>query len=385
MRLATSLFLVGMISTTIGATLASMTLSAQTAKKPIALAIHGGAGTINRDKMTPAIEQEYRAKLQEALKAGYSILQRGGTALDAVQAAVIVMEDSPLFNAGKGAVFTAERTNELDAAVMDGKTLKAGAVAGVRGVKNPVVLARLVMDSSPHVMLVGKGAEQFAKEQGLERMPDKYFYTERRWNELLKMQSENKSTQVPQETPDEKASSVKQSKKEKSSKEKSSKDKKRSALQPNEEASETHYPDERKFGTVGAVALDSAGNLAAATSTGGMTNKKYGRVGDCPIIGAGTFADNNSCAVSATGHGEYFIRSVVGYDIAAQMAYKGVTVWKAAENVVLKKLVERGGAGGVIALDAQGNIAMPHNTSGMYRGAIFPDGTMTIEIFKTEK
>lgn len=380
MRFIPSSFIVVMISTTLFA----MPLSAQTAPKPIALAIHGGAGTINRDKMTPAVEQEYRAKLQEALQAGYSILQRGGTALDAVQAAVMVMEDSPLFNAGKGAVFTAERTNELDAAVMDGKTLKAGAVAGVRGVKNPVALARLVMDKSPHVMLVGKGAEQFAKEQGLERMPDKYFYTERRWNELLKMQNDKTDVQTPQETPEEKTAARKQSKKEKLPK-----GKKRSAIQLNEPRNTSpnvkEYPDERKFGTVGAVALDSAGNLAAATSTGGMTNKKYGRVGDCPIIGAGTFADNNSCAVSATGHGEYFIRSVVGYDIAAQIAYKGVTVREAADNVVLKKLVERGGAGGVIAVDAQGNIAMPHNTSGMYRGAISPDGTMTIEIFKQEK
>lgn len=350
------------------------TLPGQTTSNPVALAIHGGAGTIDRAKMTPELEKEFRAKLNEALQAGYAVLKQGRTALDAVQAAVMVMEDSPLFNAGKGAVFTAEKTNELDAAVMDGKTLKAGAIAGVRGIKNPVVLARMVMEKSNHVMLTGKGAERFAEEQGMKRVADEYFFTERRWNELLKMQSEGKTVQQPQESPQETPTLKKKGKK--VSEKRSSID-----VQPNN----AEYPDERKFGTVGAVALDAAGNLAAATSTGGMTNKKYGRVGDCPIIGAGTFADNATCAVSATGHGEYFIRSVVAHDIAALMEYKGLSVREAAETVVLKKLVERGGAGGVIALDAKGNISMPHNTSGMYRGSIGTDGTVTIEIFKVEK
>lgn len=341
-------------------------------RSPIAIAIHGGAGTIVRERMSAEMEQEYRAKLQEALQAGYAILKRGGTSLDAVQASVMVMEDSPLFNAGKGAVFTAEKTNELDAAIMDGKTLKAGAITGVRGIKNPVVLARLVMDKSNHVMLSGKGAERFAKEQGIKSVPDEYFFSQRRWDELLQMQSEGKAVQAPQETPTE------------TSKKGTKKKRAEIPTLPNT-SKKIIYPDERKFGTVGAVALDAAGDLAAATSTGGMTNKKYGRVGDCPIIGAGTYANNSTCAVSATGHGEYFIRSVVAHDIAAQIEYRGASVKEAAESVVLKKLVERGGLGGVIAMDAKGNIAMPHNTSGMYRASISTDGVMTIEIFKVEK
>lgn len=344
-------------------------------QKPIAIAIHGGAGTIDRAKMTPELEQQYRTALTEALQAGYAILKKGGTSMDAVQTSVMMMEDSPLFNAGKGAVFTADKTNELDAAVMDGATLKAGAVAGVRGIKNPIVLARMVMEKSKHVMLMGKGAEQFAKEQGMKRMPDEYFFTERRWNELLKMQAEGKAVQTPQETP----SAPSQEK----SREKKLKNTQQSGLQVREKSEQNNYPDERKFGTVGAVALDIAGNLAAATSTGGMTNKKYGRVGDCPIIGAGTYANNTTCAVSATGHGEYFIRSVVAHDIAALMEYKGISVKEAAETVVLKKLVEREGSGGVIAMDNKGNISMPHNTSGMYRASISVDGTITVAIFKT--
>jgi L-asparaginase / beta-aspartyl-peptidase len=220
-------------------------------------------------------------------------------------------------------------------------------------------------------MLTGKGAETFGKEQGMKQVPDAYFFTERRWNELLEMQAEGKAVQQPVETPD--------------AGQKKSKARKRAALESEKIPNQAQYPDARKFGTVGAVALDAAGNLAAATSTGGMTNKKYGRVGDCPIIGSGTYANNATCAVSATGHGEYFMRSVVAHDIAAMMEYKGSSVWDAADMVVMKKLVELGGAGGVIALDAKGNIAMPFNTSGMYRGAIAVDGTVTIEIFAVVK
>ncbi len=295
---------------------------------PFTIVIHGGAGTITKESMTAEKEEAYRAKLTEALNAGYAILESGGSSIDAITLAITIMEDSPLFNAGKGAVFTSEGKNELDASIMEGKSRMAGAVAGITNIKNPILAAKAVMEKSQHVLLTGKGAEIFAEQHGLEVVDPEYFYTERRYKSL-----------------------------------------ERAKQMENEEGSFIiNNHTDSKFGTVGALALDKYGNLAAGTSTGGMTNKKYGRVGDSPVIGAGTFADNNSCAVSATGHGEYFIRYVVSYDVAARMIYLNETVKQAAETVVNSKLKEVGGSGGVIALDNDGNIAMPFNTSGMYRG-----------------
>jgi beta-aspartyl-peptidase (threonine type) len=307
----------------------------------VAIVIHGGAGTIRKGDLTPEMEAAYRSALEDALTAGHLVLRQGGSSLDAVVAAVRVMEDSPLFNAGKGAVFTSEGTNELDAAIMDGKTLMAGAVAGVKRVRSPITLARAVMEQSPHVMMSGAGAELFAVEQGVELVDPSYFFTQRRWDALQRAKAEEAGAQVTAE-----------------------------------------LPDDRKFGTVGAVALDSQGNLAAATSTGGMTNKRFGRIGDAPIIGAGTYADNRSCAVSATGHGEYFIRATVAHDICARMKYAGRTLQEAAHEVVMEELVEMGGEGGIVALDRKGNIAMPFNSEGMYRGSIDKAGTMVIQIYQ---
>lgn len=307
--------------------------------------IHGGAGAIERSKMTPELEQQYRAKLTEALEAGYRILSGGGSGLDAVEAALRIMEDSPLFNAGKGAVFTSAGTNELDASIMDGRTLGAGAVAGLKHIKNPISLARLVMEKSPHVMMVGEGAEAFARQQGVSFVPQSYFYTERRWRDWQRIKQEEERNKQLKKT------------------------------------GRLNNQDGDRHGTVGAVALDRAGNLAAGTSTGGITNKRYGRVGDSPIIGAGTYADNQTCAVSATGDGEYFIRAAVAHDIAALVGYKGVTVREAA-NTVLDKVQKLGGTGGVIVLDREGNFATPFNTAGMYRGHIGPDGKPVVEIYK---
>jgi beta-aspartyl-peptidase (threonine type) len=300
--------------------------------------------------MTPEKEKAYQESLQQALQAGYAVLKKGGTSMDAVEAAIHIMEESPLFNAGKGAVFTNEGKNELDASMMDGKTLKAGAVAGVTVVKSPITLARTVMEASEHVMLAGKGAEQFARERGLEIVDPSYFYTETRFKQLNKAKEEEK---VQLDHSGDKGS-----------------------------LDENIFTEGNKFGTVGAVALDAFGNLAAGTSTGGMTNKRWGRIGDAPVIGAGTYANNQTCAVSATGHGEFFIRSVVAYDISALMEYKGISLKQAADEVVMKKLVQRGGEGGVIAVDAKGNVAMPFNSEGMYRGYIKADGKPTVLIYK---
>jgi len=277
--------------------------------------IHGGAGVIRRGDLTPEKEKAYRAKLEEALLAGYKALQNGKSGLDAVQAAINLMEDSPLFNAGKGAVFTADGKNELDAAIMDGKTLKAGAVAGLRHVKNPINLARAVMEKSPHVMMVGDGAEQFAKEQKIELVDEKYFFTQERWDALQKVikQEEEKKKKEAEAKKSGQVSVVGNQKIESS----------QTSFEMPESVLNNPY---NKFGTVGAVALDKDGNLAAGTSTGGMTYKKFGRVGDAPIIGAGTFANNETCAVSATGWGEYFIRLGVARDISAVMEYRGVPV-----------------------------------------------------------
>ncbi|HEX7118167.1 MAG TPA: isoaspartyl peptidase/L-asparaginase, partial [Longimicrobiales bacterium] len=285
----------------LAAGLAPRAVAAQDADGAIAIAIHGGAGTIRRGDMTPEAEKAYRAKLEEALRAGYAVLEDGGTSLDAVVAAITVMEDSPLFNAGKGAVFTNAGTNELDAAIMDGATLRAGAVAGVKTVKNPILLARAVMERSPHVMLAGAGAEAFAAEQGLELVDPEYFFTQHRWDALQRIKAEEAGKPVSEP-----------------------------------QGPQAFFPDDRKFGTVGAVALDRHGNLAAGTSTGGMTNKRWGRIGDSPIIGAGTYANNASCAVSATGHGEYFIRNVVAHDICARVEYGGQTLEEAANYVVMQ-------------------------------------------------
>jgi beta-aspartyl-peptidase (threonine type) len=292
------------------------------------LVMHGGAGTILRERMSAEVEQQYRAALTEALQAGHAALRDGGSGLDAVVAAITILEDSPLFNAGRGAVFTADGVNSLDASIMDGTSLRAGAVAGVTDVKNPIALARLVMEKSPHVMLSGAGAEQFAREQGIPSAPKEWFYTERRWQDL----QEAKAAE--------------------------------------------------KFGTVGAIALDRNQGLTAGTSTGGMTNKKWGRIGDSPIIGAGTYA-NSQCAVSGTGWGEFFIRNAVAYDICARMEHGGASLAGAADAVIMGKLeAQEQNTGGVIAMDRDGNIAAPFNTAGMYRGWIDQDGRVTVHIFR---
>jgi beta-aspartyl-peptidase (threonine type) len=320
------------------------------AAQPIRFAIHGGAGTILKKDLTPEMEEAYRAKLREAVLAGYDILKSGGSSLDAVEAAIRIMEDSPLFNAGKGSVLTSAGTVEMDASIMDGKTLKAGAVADLKHIKNPITLARLVMEQSPHVLLVGDGAEAFAKEKGIEPVPQSYFITDRRLKELEREKEKvKKQTAQPKQT--------------------------------NRESGLTDS-DERKYGTVGAVALDKEGNLAAGTSTGGKTNKRVGRVGDSPIIGAGNYANNRTCAVSGTGDGEYFIRLLVAYDISALMEYKGVTVEAAARTVVMEKLKQLGGEGGIIAIDKNGHVAMTFNTPGMYRAYIAADGKPVVEIYK---
>jgi beta-aspartyl-peptidase (threonine type) len=317
-----------------------------------ALVIHGGAGTITRDNLSPEMEKAYRDKLDEALAAGYKQLELGNSAMDAVLKAIQVMEESPLFNSGKGAVFTHEGRNELDASVMDGKNLKAGAVAGVSHIKSPIEAARAVMEHSEHVLLAGQGAEEFAREKGLEMVDSSYFFTERRWKSLQNAIKEEKIELDHSEDKPKKASM------------------------------NYSVPEDYKFGTVGCVALDKNGNLAAGTSTGGMTNKRWNRVGDSPIIGAGTYANNETCAVSATGHGEYFIRSVVAYDISALMDYKGLSVSDAADEVVMNKLVKLGGSGGVIAIDNAGNVAMPFNTKGMYRAFMKSNGEKQISIYE---
>jgi beta-aspartyl-peptidase (threonine type) len=303
-----------------------------------ALAIHGGAGTILKSTMTPEKEAAYTLALSDALKAGEAVLKSGGAALDAVEKAIVSLENNPLFNAGRGAVFTNDGKNELDAAIMNGRDLTAGAVAGVRNVVNPISLARAVMEQSEHVLLAGAGAEAFAKSIGAEFADDAYFFTQQRFDQLQQ------------------------------------------ALQTG--AVMMDHTDEKKFGTVGAVALDVHGNLAAGTSTGGMTNKKFNRVGDSPIIGAGTYANNNTCAISCTGHGEFFIRAVVAYDISCLMEYKGLSLREACNVVVMDKLVKLGGEGGLIAVDKNGNIELPFNSEGMYRGKITSDTDLFTAIYK---
>lgn len=314
-------------------------------RKKFVLAIHGGAGTIERSKITPDLERPYRDGLGRSLRAGYDILEKGGSSLDAVEAAVRLLEDDPHFNAGKGAVFTEAGTNELDASIMDGKTLKAGAVASLKHIRNPISLARMVMEKSPHVMMDGAGAEAFAKQNGVELVDQKYFYTEERWQSLQRLKEAQKKSGG------------------------------------GGGGKKFIISDQDQHGTVGAVALDQAGNIAAATSTGGTTNKKAGRIGDSPIIGAGTYANNATCAVSATGDGEYFIRSVVAHDISALIEYRAMSLSQAAQEV-LDKVAKLGGTGGLIAIDRKGNITQPFNTSGMYRGSIDQTGKSNVAIFR---
>jgi beta-aspartyl-peptidase (threonine type) len=328
----------------------------RSAMEKFTLVIHGGAGTILKKNMTAEKELAYRDKLKEALSAGYGILKKGGSSIDAVEAAIKIMEDSPLFNAGKGAVFTSEGKNEMDASIMDGKTLEAGSVAMVNTIKNPISAARAVMEKSPHVMMVGEGAVKFAKEQNLEIVDSSYFYDEKRYQQWQDFKG---SIETQMDHSDERAGNT--------------------AEQINAEFNE--LVDE-KFGTVGAVAIDVHGNIAAGTSTGGMTNKMYGRVGDSPIIGAGTYANNKTCGVSSTGHGEYFMRAVVAYDISAIMEHKGVSLQEAADEVIHNKLVKLGGSGGIISVDSEGNFALTFNTEGMYRGSIREDGEPHVSIYK---
>lgn len=319
----------------------------------IGFVIHGGAGVIRRGSLTPKKEKEYRAKLKEAVMAGYNALKAGKNSLDAIEAAIVIMEDSPLFNAGKGAVFTADGKNELDASVMDGKTQNAGAVAGLRKVRNPIKLARAVMEKSEHVMMIGEGAEKFGTDLGITMVSEKYFWTQRRWDSLQRI--------IKREEGKAKSKNV------------------RSGL------IDLRKEPSNKFGTVGAVALDKKGNVAAGTSTGGMTYKKYGRVGDVPVIGAGTYANNATCAVSATGWGEFFIRLSVAKDISSMMEYKNMSVQEAADAVIHGKLQTLGGDGGVIAIDQKGNIGISFNSEGMYRAYIDEKGKAVVEIYGKNK
>jgi len=299
------------------------------------LVIHGGAGTISKESMTPEMEKQYRHMLDTVIRAGEDTLKNGGSALDAVTTCITMMENSPLFNAGKGAVFNAQGVNEMDASIMNGEDLSAGAVASVHTIKNPILAARAVMEHSSHVLLISKGAEKFAAAQGLEMVDSAYFFTERRWKSYLKVKAKQ--------------------------------------------------AEGEKHGTVGAVALDKKGNLAAGTSTGGMTYKMMGRIGDSPIIGAGTYADNTSCAVSCTGHGEYFMRNVVAYDIGALMKYGQLSLKEAANFVILDKLKKQGAEGGLIAVDYHGNFTMTFNTSGMYRAYVTSDGYRGVFIYAGEE
>ncbi|MBX9949526.1 MAG: isoaspartyl peptidase/L-asparaginase [Candidatus Obscuribacterales bacterium] len=321
------------------------------------LLVHGGAGVINPGSMSEALESRYKNKLGDALVAGHKVLKAGGTSLDAVVAAIKVLEDSPLFNAGKGAVLTRDKRIELDAAIMDGASLQAGAVGAITNVKNPITAARAVMEHTEHVMLIGKGAEVFlrniAKKIGLTLVEPDYFVTARRLEQL--------EDALAREV--ERFDSTRSHK----------------GLKLRKRRRAVGF-DENKFGTVGAVALDEAGNLAAATSTGGITAKRYGRVGDSPLIGSGTYADNDTCAVSCTGHGEYFIRHVASYDVCARMKYLGEPVSKAVQKVI-SSLGKAGGDGGMIALDRKGNAVMSFNTSGMFRGAITEDGEVSVAIY----
>jgi L-asparaginase / beta-aspartyl-peptidase len=312
----------------------------------ISLAIHGGAGTILKEEMTPELEKAYLQGLDDALAGGYAVLEKGGPSINAVRAAIVLLEDNVLFNAGRGSVFTKKGVQEMDAAIMDGKDLAAGAVAGVRNVRNPIELAVEVMRNSNHVFLSGKGANDFAIEQGIKLEPDEFFFSQFRYDQWKQMRdSDNYS------------------------------------LDHTQQQMEGLMKD-KKFGTVGAVACDIEGNIAAATSTGGMTNKKYGRIGDSPIIGAGTYANNKTCAISCTGHGEPFIKAVAAYDVSCLIEYKGLGLGEAMYEVIQHKLPKMDGEGGMIGVDARGNVTLLFNSAGMYRGARSSDGTSFVRIYK---
>ncbi|HEY5369847.1 MAG TPA: isoaspartyl peptidase/L-asparaginase [Hanamia sp.] len=311
----------------------------------ISLAIHGGAGTILKEDMTPELEEAYRQGLSEALQAGYTVLENGGRAINSVRAAVVVLEDNVLFNAGKGSVFTKKGLNEMDAAIMNGSTLEAGAIAGVRNIRNPIELAEEVMLHSGHIFLCGKGANDFAIKQGIKLESDDYFYSQYRYDQWREIRDSD-LYQLDHKN-----------------------DKLVGLLK------------EKKIGTVGAVACDGDGNIAAATSTGGMTNKRFGRIGDSPMIGIGTYANNKTCAISCTGHGEIFIKAVAAYDVSCLMEYKNMSLQQACEEVVLKKLVALNGEGGLIGMDSKGNAALVFNSAGMYRGLKNSDGKNEIAIY----
>ena len=346
----------------------SISMAADEAAVPhVVLGIHGGVG-VTKKEMNPELEKNLRAGLEHALKEGYARLQKpGATSLDAVETAIRILEDDPLFNAGKGAVFTHDGRNELDASIMEGRTKKAGAVAGVTVVKNPILAARAVMEKTKHVMLIGHGAEIFARDAGLEIVDPKYFWTEQRWKQLQDDLKEEREAAAKKQNSVEKP------------------DPKNKKVDAKGEKSGADVRTGRpgyEWSTVGAVAIDAAGNLAGGTSTGGMSNKQYGRIGDSPIIGAGTYADNNTCAVSCTGHGEYFIRWTVARDIAALMEYKGLSVQQAADEVLRHKLKAADGESAAIALDGKGNFAMSRNTEGCYRGYATSDGKFTVLLFE---
>ena len=318
--------------------------SSPTMASETAIVIHGGAGTILKERMSRSVEADYRQSLKHSVMAGHRILEAGGTSTEAVIAAITIMEDSPLFNAGHGAVFNNDGEVELDASIMNGDDLNAGAATGIKTVQNPIQLALAILKNSPHVMLMGEGAEAFAKNQGLELVENEYFYTDRRYKQLIKAQSGKNDTALSESQDDE--------------------------FEP------------QVFGTVGAVAIDKTGTIVAGTSTGGMTNKRFGRIGDSPIIGAGTYADSRYCGISATGHGEYFIRAAVAHDICAMVNYKNITLKEAANEVIQKKLVAMGGQGGIVGIDSKANISYSFNTSGMYRAAMDKAGNLEIAIFR---
>ena len=360
----------------------------------IALAIHGGAGTILRSAMTPELEAEYRSGLETALRAGWEILDRGGPAMDAVETAVVCLEDFPLFNAGRGSVFTHDGKNEMDAAIMDGSSLRAGAVAFVRNVKNPIKVARLVMGHTEHILLAGEGANQFATQMGVEMADDAYFFTEHRYEQLLRAREEGtiqldhtaEEQQIIEDavvnppagvlSTAETLAGVNTGKVSSPQVSKGPEGNGRNGDSP--ETADTKNP--KPLGTVGAVACDSSGRLAAATSTGGMTNKKFGRIGDSSLIGLGTYADD-TCAVSCTGHGEYFMLGVTAFDVAARMKYKNISLEDAA-NETIARLTSIGGEGGLIAVDTYGNFVLPFNSDGMYRGCVGADGAVQVDIYK---
>jgi L-asparaginase / beta-aspartyl-peptidase len=332
----------------------SQKTDAEMKKTSYVMVIHGGAGTILKKNMTPETEKAYIEKLEEALKAGYQAIENGKTSLEAVQKAINIMEDSPLFNAGRGSVFTNDEAIEMDASVMEGKNRNAGAIAGVSNIKNPINAAIAVLEKSEHVLLTGRGAEEFAKRNQVELVDPSWLHNPQRLEQLRRIKDTEKM-QLDH-------------------------DNGKGSIDPSE--NEFNFDADKKFGTVGAVALDKEGNLAAGTSTGGMTNKRFGRVGDSPIIGAGTYADNNTCGVSSTGHGEYFIRGLIAYEVAVLMEHRGLSLEEAAHKAIHKKLETLGGKGGIIAMDAQGNVSMPFNTEGMYRGTVDKKGNVEILIYK---